>query len=135
MRIHKIRSKIAIFLFVLAGVFFALPIQAQAGDMVRSGDYRYMELKDGNIVLYRYLGTDRVLNVPETVDGHTVTAIGSLFLMENDTVEEVVIPDTVTKIYQQAFMHKSNLKRIDLGNSIVTIEYQAFFQTLWLKCG
>ena len=130
MRIHKIRSKIAIFLFVLAGVFFALPIQAQAGDMVRSGDYRYMELKDGNIVLYRYLGTDRVLNVPETVDGHTVTAIGSLFLMENDTVEEVVIPDTVTKIYQQAFMHKSNLKRIDLGNSIVTIEYQAFF-----RCG
>ncbi|MCI6498107.1 MAG: leucine-rich repeat domain-containing protein [Lachnospiraceae bacterium] len=80
-----------------------------------TGDYYYDVLEDGEISVYSYKGTETVLHIPETIDGYTVTVVGSNILMENDTVEEVVIPDTCKSIGSAAFFRCSSLEEyIDL---------------------
>ena len=44
-----------------------------------------------------------MLELPDTIDGKTVTRIGEGFLTENPWVKSVTIPDTVTEIDESAF--------------------------------
>lgn len=117
-------SKALIVLWAVISMIIIAPscVKAQV-----TGDYSYDVLQDGGISVYRYKGTETVLRIPETIDGYTVTVVGSNILLENDTVEEVVIPDTVKIIKSQAFWNKSGIKKIELGNSVEEIGYQAFF--------
>ena len=77
-----------------------------------TGDYYYDVLEDGEISVYSEKGTETVLHIPETIDGYTVTVVGSNILMENDTVEEVVILDTCKSIGSAAFFRCSSLEEI-----------------------
>lgn len=117
-------SKALIVLWAVISMIIIAPscVKAQV-----TGDYYYDVLEDGGISVYSYKGTETVLHIPETIDGYTVTVVGSNILLENDTVEEVVIPDTVKIIKPQAFWNKSGIKKIELGNSVEKIGYQAFF--------
>lgn len=117
-------SKALIVLWAVISMIIIAPscVKAQV-----TGDYYYDVLEDGGISVYSYKGTETVLRIPETIDGYTVTVVGSNILLENDTVEEVVIPDTVKIIKPQAFWNKSGIKKIELGNSVEEIGYQAFF--------
>ena len=44
-----------------------------------SGDYEYVEKKDGTLELTRYLGDSSVIAVPDTIDGKAVTSLGDSF--------------------------------------------------------
>lgn len=50
---------------------------------------------NNEITLLRYLGRDRVVNVPSAINGYPVTAIGSRTLYENTCIRAANIPDTV----------------------------------------
>ena len=82
----------------------------------------YKTKSDGTAEVSGYEGTDvRVVIArkdPET--GLTVTSIGAN-AFETRTVTEIVIPDTVTEIGDEAFKDCKKLKRIDLPASLTKL--------------
>ncbi len=84
---------------------------------------------DDHAVLVGYEGNDSLLTVPAYIDGVPVTMIK---MMENSifadpySVEEIILPDTVTVIGSYAFYHYENLKDITLPSSLQVIKEQAF---------
>ena len=67
------------------------------------------------------------ISIPETIDGLSVTSIGS-DAFSYTGLTSVVIPDSVTIIGSRAF-YKTPLTSLTLGSSVSTIGYDAFFQT------
>ena len=64
----------------------------------RSSLYKYQDAADG-INVYQYDGNHEAktsLEIPDSINGKTVTRIGDGFLTENPWVKIVTIPDTVT---------------------------------------
>ena len=71
----------------------------------RTSLYKYQEAADG-IDICQYDGINDAktsLEIPDRIDGKTVTRIGDGFLTENPWVKTVTIPDTVTEISESAF--------------------------------
>ncbi len=52
-----------------------------------------------------------VINIPETLGGYPVTAIGFLYLYEDDAINEIVIPETVEEIE-----HLTDTKKITVDS-------------------
>lgn len=77
------------------------------------------EVEDG--VLVRYNGSDAVVQVPAGV-----TAIGQAAFMGNETVTEVLLPDTVESIYTLAFSGCTALSRVEIPASVSRIDSEAF---------
>ncbi|MBR1735550.1 MAG: hypothetical protein IJ736_00840, partial [Firmicutes bacterium] len=49
-----------------------------------------------------YDGNEEIVNIPDSVNGVPVTAIGADFLKNNETVKDVVLPDTISNIETNA---------------------------------
>jgi hypothetical protein len=89
----------------------------------KSGDYIYA-LNDGKVTVHRYIGENKRVQIPSTIDGHKVVKIGAGFdsysenIFEDDELyvniyqkiklDEVVIPNTVTEIEGYAFLLSSS---------------------------
>ncbi len=104
-----------------------------------SGDYRYYLNSDNEAVISRYLGKDSEVTVPETIDGHTVSEIGTLafaggifedeyfdFIIDKDQITSVVLPETVKKIGAFAFEYNTSLVSVDLPDAVEVIPSSAF---------
>lgn len=72
-----------------------------------------------------YVGSDKVLTIPSKIDGYTVVAIADS-AFDSDTLTNVVIPNTVTKIGWFAFKECSSLKSVTVPESVTSIGYSAF---------
>lgn len=72
-------------------------------------DFKITE--DGAIT---YVGSDRTVIIPPTVNGIKVTAIDDFAFCYNYNVTEITVPEDVTHIYSDAFNGCSNLERLDL---------------------
>lgn len=84
--------------------------------------------ENGGVTVTGYRGGASVLNIPETIDGETVTEIGYQAFYDgynNDkpgmNLRVVTIPDTVTKIGNYAFMNCRNLRTVQFGDSVTEI--------------
>ena len=97
------------------------------------GNYAYdytINTEDGTATITKF----RVLvdglydiEIPETLGGFPVTAIGSSAFQGCTALRKVTIPDSVTSIGNCAFSNLSNLTTLSLGKSIKTIGTYAFF--------
>ena len=61
------------------------------------GDFVY-EITGPNAILREYVGKEKIVNIPESVNGIPVTMIGQKAFDSNPTIEEVTIPNTVRMI-------------------------------------
>ncbi len=121
-------------------------VEAATTEYIVSGDYVYYMYgnSDEEIVIAKYMGEDTDVVVPETIDGYTVYAIGTEAFTdsaENSTVnlrwkndnlkdiESVVLPDTVSYIYQSAFENCTKLSSIKLPEELYRISERAFYGT------
>ena len=68
----------------------------------------------------------RVLEIPEEIDGYTVTKIGAYAFEDNESLLSVVLPDTVTEIGYCAFMNCQSLLNLKVPASVTYIESYAF---------
>lgn len=85
-----------------------------------SGDWEYEMVYDSTYSEYMaritgYFGSETVLNIPDTVDEHTVTSIASWAFSDCDDVVKVVIPATIT----------GNINANAFGGAVQTIEVSA----------
>src|SRR5690625_207129 len=75
-----------------------------------SGDFIWEDNGDGTISIIEYTGTDIDLVIPSQIDGKPVTAIGkeTIGIFEKGVFQEkgltnIVLPDTIEKIWGAAF--------------------------------
>lgn len=95
-------------------------------EYVSQTDYLYIKNEDGTIAISGYTGSDTVVNVPDTVDGLKVTAIGDHAFEANWDIEQVVLPEGITYIGESAFMDCGRLTSVNVPESTETIRRAAF---------
>ena len=74
-----------------------------------------------------------VLEIPETLNGYTVTKING-FLKNVEGYTKVVIPDTVVKIDMCAFQSSTTLQTVIIGSGVTEIGLNAFSGCSALSC-
>lgn len=86
------------------------------------------DLVDGTLYFYPedYTG-GRVLTVPETIGGETVTAIGDYCFWGCDWLTTIILPETVTCIGEFAFAECTSLRGMDIPTGVREIGYCAFW--------
>ena len=95
-------------------------------DVVNMPTYTYTVDGNGNATITGYSGGVAALFIPETIDGHTVTAIGNRAFKGNLRLAAVTIPDAVTEIEEDAFRGCTGLASIKLPKNLKTLERDAF---------
>ena len=100
--------------------------------------WSYKKLSDGNIELTGYKGNKAVVNVPPRIGKNTVTSIGAeTFRMKlgnqpewrkkcGQSVETIILPDTIRKVGQWAFMDCSKLSQVELNEGLEKLDGSAF---------
>ncbi|MDE6412707.1 MAG: leucine-rich repeat protein, partial [Eubacterium sp.] len=78
------------------------------------------------VEITEYFGSDYELNIPETIDGKTVTSIGEAAFIFCDKLTNVTIPNSVVNIGGSAFSGCERLASIAIPDSVVTIGESAF---------
>ena len=87
---------------------------------------KYIKVSSKTIRITKCIPTNNRMDIPEVIDGYTVTEIGEGILKGYTSVYEVVLPDTITKIKDKAFMGLYALESINIPKSIKSIGASAF---------
>ncbi|MGN0476513.1 MAG: leucine-rich repeat domain-containing protein [Ruminococcus sp.] len=102
---------------LVASIFSALTISASAETLTSSDGLFIYTLSDNKATITKCLDTSVTnLNIPEEIDGYTVTGIAKNILNTDNSVKTLTIPETVTNIEDYAFKDWRN---------IVTLNYNA----------
>ena len=89
--------------------------------------YEYSLNKDDDAVITKYRGNMRALVIPDTLDGHRVVSIGHKSFADNQYLNSVIIPDSVTTIASGAFGRCINLSEVTLSSNLLQMDTHAFF--------
>ncbi|MCD8181462.1 MAG: leucine-rich repeat protein [Firmicutes bacterium] len=92
--------------------------------------YQTFEVEDR--VITAYDGNTASLTVPETINGETITGIGSKAFYGNEYLTEVILPDTVTSIGTSAFSGCTALESITMNN-VTSFGKRVFYKCAALK--
>ena len=90
--------------------------------------YVYEVQKDGTIAILEYVAKDKEVIIPDSINGRTVSSIGTGAFIDCNWIEKVEIPDSVEKICTSAFTRCSNLKSVRLSDNIESIGAEAFWK-------
>ena len=85
-------------------------------------DWTYVVVDDLVVRIVSLKGTPRSVTIPCEIDDRQVYAVSSDALSNNDYIEEIVCPDTISSIGACAFRFNQNLKRVVLPANVA--EYQ-----------
>ncbi|MBQ9765266.1 MAG: leucine-rich repeat protein [Lachnospiraceae bacterium] len=66
------------------------------------------------------------INVPEKIDGYTVTGISDFTFYMYTSMRSITLPETITKLSNQAFYWCPNLSSIELPQGLTVIEASMF---------
>lgn len=93
------------------------------------GDYAY-EVNETGVTITAYAGNIKnmpvKLDLPDTLNDMTVTAIGDGAFTDYDSFNSVIIPETVKDIGDKAFYHCNALTSVTIPNGVETIGSMAF---------
>ena len=98
---------------------------AGRANVVNMPVYKYSLDEDGNATITGYSGSVSALAIPQTIDGHTVVAIGD-DAFRGSCLVNVTIPDTVTEIGGSAFENCDNLTNVKISKNLADIGIMAF---------
>ena len=68
--------------------------------------------EDGNYCVVNYTGSEKNVVIPALHDGKAVTRIGSNVFEDNETLESLTLPSSITEIDSDAFKNCSSLKSV-----------------------
>lgn len=90
-------------------------------------DYNFTVNEDGSTVtITKWTGSGSEVEVPETLDGKTVTVIGPWAFAQIERITKVTLPDTVTEIGDSAFNGCTALADVVLPSGLKKIGSTAF---------
>ena len=90
-------------------------------------NFNFTKKPDNSYKLLSYIGSGSVISIPASHEEKAVTEIGTACFKGNETITEVVIPDSVTSIGALAFMGCANLSKVTIPASVTSIGTQAFY--------
>lgn len=79
-----------------------------------------------SVTITAYTGSDVHVQIPSTIDGKSVTALGDKVFMNNKKVESVVVPEGVKTVGWFAFSGCISLSAVSMPASVESISYGAF---------
>lgn len=90
------------------------PVSAFAEDVTTytSDNYQYTLNVDGTATITKYTGTDSNITIPEQLENHKVTMIGSQSFKDNKSLEKIEISTNISTIDWMAFAGCTNLKEV-----------------------
>ncbi len=106
----KKRKLFGILLVIIAMIIMQLP-RSEADAATSASDFK-ME----GTTLIKYVGTEKIVSVPATVE-----VIGENAFDKNDTIEKVILPDSVKSIEAYAFWGCDNLNTVVLGKGLTEV--------------
>ncbi|MDO4543767.1 MAG: leucine-rich repeat domain-containing protein [Clostridia bacterium] len=89
-------------------------------------DFLYT-ISDNQVIITGYWGPDAEFEVPSTIEGYPVTAIGNAAFSFRSDLTQVTLPDSVVAIGDGAFYYCSALTSVDLGANVRVIYEDAFY--------
>ena len=118
---------------LVCAILLVMPVDVLRA--AKDGNYQYDILSDGTAEITHYYqpsySVDHLI-IPQTIDGYTVTSIGSQ-AFSSCTATGIAIPDTVTRIKRSAFFTCTTLESVSLPDNLKTIEKYAFYGNTNLK--
>lgn len=112
---------------------FAADTSSSPKHKINVGDYEYTyTVNGGNATITDFDGpTDGHfydIDIPGTLGGHTVTAIGDWAFDSSDYLTGVTIPQSVTSIGDYAFLDCHTLDNVTIPPSVTSIGKSAFYR-------
>ena len=92
------------------------------------GEFVY-DTWDGNNILKEYTGEGGDVVIPDTVDGHTVTRVGSAFGKVKEALTGLTFPDTVKYIDNGVINNMPNLEKVVLPEGLQVLDANNFLLT------
>ncbi len=96
------------------------------GQETSASDFKY-SVNEEAAAITEYIGTDKTVVIPEKIEGKNVTTIFSC-AFQNKSIKKVIIPSTVTQIWDHAFAYCDSLKVVIFGDNVTEIMEQAFYK-------
>lgn len=84
------------------------------------------------LILISYSGTDSHIEVPEKIDGYTVTEIGNYVFKDNTQLKSIKLPDTINDIGISAFQN-TGLVSFDVPENVTNIHTNTFADCINLE--
>ena len=112
------------FAWILVGVLLCTLLAGCQGSQNKDFKFKLNENKK-SYSLVEYRGNKEYVMIPSEYKGKPVTGIRAAF-QDNWNVEEVVIPDSVTRIGEGAFRNCENLSEVEIPDSVTAIGDYAF---------
>ena len=124
----KTTKKTLTFASVLAALLCLLVLSASAYDGTRYGDTDiYYSVNDNNeAVITDAKSSIETADIPEVINGHTVTAIEGFAFKDCTSLSNVTIPKSVTRIGSSAFFGCTSLLNITIPENVTSIGDHAF---------
>ncbi len=87
--------------------------------------FRY-SLSGTTATITKYIGKSESILVPESIKGKNVTTIASKAFSNNETLKQVILPDTVKIIQKNAFSNCPSLQSVNIPTSLIEVGDSAF---------
>ena len=100
--------------------------------ILRQWEYELNYVYDNSVTLTAYKGNEKNVIVPPLIDGYRVTGLKSVF-KDNQTIETIILPDSLTYIFEDAFSNCQHLVELLLPSSLRFIGDSAFSNCRALK--
>ena len=116
-------KKFTAMLVLILCAFLMLGRNTQAEEY---GNYSYTVLNNGTVGITYYNGDAKTVNIPASIDGKKVTAIGTGAFECKSKLTLVTIPNGVTTIGKEAFTECTKLEKVHIPGSVKSIGDNAF---------
>ena len=117
----------------LCMVLALMPMTAFA-ETTTDGNFEYSVSEETNeVTITKYIGSGGAVEIPEKIDGKTVTAIGKFAFSYCTSIKSVTILDGVTSIGGAAFYNCTSLESVTIPDSVTSIGAEAFYNCTNLK--
>ena len=122
------KAKRAVSLLLVFALLSCLSIAAGAEytEYCTSGDYEYCVQEDGTVKITHYSGYEETVSVPESIDGRTVTVIGSQAFTMRSEMKHLVFPETVEVLESIAVAGCSVLESVHIPDGLSRMEGNPF---------
>ena len=115
---------LVVLMIVPMTVSLAVPVSAETVKYPVDGGYIYFNPATGTVT--GCTGKVNNLDIPSSINGVSVTAIGNYAFYDKYVIKTATIPDTVTKIGDGAFEHCEEMTSITIPDSVTSIGTSAF---------
>lgn len=83
-------------------------------------------IKENYATITSYQGEDEVVNIPSVLCDVFVERIGKKAFMNNKWIQKIVLPDTITEIYEWAFAYCAMLEEVEFPGKAIAISKGIF---------